>query len=111
MKLIVIPKNKKQEKAVKNFLEGSAIDFTIAEEDAFVCKAAPKKTIPKKKKIYWTALSNLLILSTNTKKEKRRQNPSSNFLMSFNIITTPPFEKEIKQLAKKYPSIKKDISL
>lgn len=31
--------------------------------------------------------------------------------MSFNIITTPPFEKEIKQLAKKYPSIKKDISL
>lgn len=31
--------------------------------------------------------------------------------MSFNIIPTPPFEKEIKQLAKKYPSIKKDFSL
>ncbi len=30
--------------------------------------------------------------------------------MSFNIIPTPPFEKEIKQLAKKYPSIKKDIA-
>ena len=30
--------------------------------------------------------------------------------MSFNIIPTPPFEKELKQLAKKYPSIKKDIS-
>lgn len=30
--------------------------------------------------------------------------------MSFNIIPTPPFEKEIKQLAKKYPSIKKDFS-
>jgi mRNA-degrading endonuclease RelE of RelBE toxin-antitoxin system len=29
--------------------------------------------------------------------------------MSFNIIPTPPFEKELKQLAKKYPSIKKDI--
>jgi mRNA-degrading endonuclease RelE of RelBE toxin-antitoxin system len=31
--------------------------------------------------------------------------------MSFNIIPTPPFEKELKQLAKKYPSLKKDISL
>ena len=30
--------------------------------------------------------------------------------MSFNIIPTPPFEKELKQLAKKYPSIKKDIA-
>jgi hypothetical protein len=29
--------------------------------------------------------------------------------MSFNIIPTPPFEKELKQLAKKYPSIKNDI--
>ena len=30
--------------------------------------------------------------------------------MSFNIVTTPPFEKELKQLAKKYPSVKKDIT-
>lgn len=30
--------------------------------------------------------------------------------MSFNIIPTPPFEKELKQLAKKYPSIKNDIA-
>ena len=30
--------------------------------------------------------------------------------MSFNIIPTPPFEKELKQLAKKYPSLKKDLS-
>ena len=29
--------------------------------------------------------------------------------MSFNIVTTPPFEKELKQLEKKYPSVKKDI--
>lgn len=29
--------------------------------------------------------------------------------MSFNIIPTPPFEKELKHLAKKYPSVKKDI--
>jgi mRNA-degrading endonuclease RelE of RelBE toxin-antitoxin system len=31
--------------------------------------------------------------------------------MSFNIIPTPPFEKELKQLAKKHSSIKKDIAL
>jgi mRNA-degrading endonuclease RelE of RelBE toxin-antitoxin system len=30
--------------------------------------------------------------------------------MSFNILPTPPFERELKQLAKKYPSIKKDIA-
>jgi mRNA-degrading endonuclease RelE of RelBE toxin-antitoxin system len=29
--------------------------------------------------------------------------------MSFNIVTTPPFEKELKSLLKKYPSVKKDI--
>jgi mRNA-degrading endonuclease RelE of RelBE toxin-antitoxin system len=29
--------------------------------------------------------------------------------MSFSIVTTPPFEKELKQLAKKYPSVKNDI--
>ena len=31
--------------------------------------------------------------------------------MSYNIIPTPGFEKELKQLAKKYPSVKKDILL
>lgn len=31
--------------------------------------------------------------------------------MSFNIIPTAPFEKEIKHLARKYPTIKKDIAL
>ncbi|MCA6379788.1 MAG: type II toxin-antitoxin system RelE/ParE family toxin [Cytophagales bacterium] len=30
--------------------------------------------------------------------------------MSFKIVPTPPFEKELKNLAKKYPSLKKDIS-
>ena len=29
--------------------------------------------------------------------------------MSFNIVTTPPFEKELKSLLKKYPSVKNDI--
>jgi len=30
--------------------------------------------------------------------------------MSFKIVPTPPFERDLKQLAKKYPSIKKDIA-
>ncbi len=30
--------------------------------------------------------------------------------MSFEIIATPPFERELKQLSKKYPSLKKDIA-
>lgn len=30
--------------------------------------------------------------------------------MSFSIIPTPPFEKELKKLAKKYPFIKKDFA-
>lgn len=29
--------------------------------------------------------------------------------MSFNIVTTPPFEKELKSLLKKYPSVKNNI--
>ena len=31
--------------------------------------------------------------------------------MSFNIIPTPPFEKELKQLVKKHPSVKKDLAI
>jgi mRNA-degrading endonuclease RelE of RelBE toxin-antitoxin system len=31
--------------------------------------------------------------------------------MSFELIFTPFFEKELKQLAKKYPSIKRDLTL
>ena len=30
--------------------------------------------------------------------------------MSFNILSTPEFEKEIKKLSKKYPSMKKDFA-
>ena len=30
--------------------------------------------------------------------------------MSFNILPTPPFERELKKLSKKYPSLKSDFS-
>jgi mRNA-degrading endonuclease RelE of RelBE toxin-antitoxin system len=29
--------------------------------------------------------------------------------MSYSIVTIPPFDRQLKHLAKKYPSIKKDI--
>lgn len=50
MKLVVNPKNKKQEKKLKEFLAESAIDFTIAEEEAAVYKTAPKKAYNNKEK-------------------------------------------------------------
>lgn len=30
--------------------------------------------------------------------------------MSYNILSIPPFDKQLKRLAKKYPSIKRDFS-
>lgn len=30
--------------------------------------------------------------------------------MSYNILTIPPFDRQLKKLSKKYPSLKKDIS-
>lgn len=30
--------------------------------------------------------------------------------MKFNILSTPPFERELKKLSKKYPSVKSDLS-
>ncbi len=30
--------------------------------------------------------------------------------MSYNILTIPPFDKQIKRLAKKYPSIKEEFA-
>lgn len=80
MKLIVIPKNKKQEKAVKNFLEGSAIDFTIAEEDAFVCKAAPKKTHSKKEKNILDSLEQSVDFVNKYKKGKTKAKSLKQFL-------------------------------
>lgn len=56
MKLVINPKNKKQEKALKAFLEEAAIDFTTVEEDAAVYKTTAKKSSPKKEK---AILSNL----------------------------------------------------
>lgn len=31
--------------------------------------------------------------------------------MSFSVVTIPPFDRQLKRLAKKYPSIKNDIAM
>lgn len=49
MKMIVTPKTKKQEKAVKELLSKLDVDFTIAEEDAAVYKTKANKPLKKVK--------------------------------------------------------------
>jgi mRNA-degrading endonuclease RelE of RelBE toxin-antitoxin system len=44
-----------------------------------------------------------------SKKGKLHPKLSSNCWMSFKVIPTPQFEKEVKKLSKKYPSAKEDI--
>ncbi|HEX7846264.1 MAG TPA: hypothetical protein VF476_10735 [Chitinophagaceae bacterium] len=57
MKLIVKPKTKKQEKAVKAFLDNLNVEFTIAEEEAAVYKTILKKQKTKKEKQILDGLS------------------------------------------------------
>ncbi len=51
MKLIVKPKTKKEEKAIKTFLEDHSIDYMKLEEEAAVYEKVPKiKSLSKKEK-------------------------------------------------------------
>lgn len=44
------------------------------------------------------------------RKERLKRNPFNNFSMSYKLVPTPPFERDLKQLAKKYPSIHSDLA-
>ena len=50
MALIIKPKTKQQEKAVKAFLHSLGIDYTQAKEDAALYKSTPKKSLSQKEK-------------------------------------------------------------
>jgi hypothetical protein len=50
MKLVINPKTKKQETAVKKFLDSEDINFSIVAEDAAVYKTSPKKKLTDKEK-------------------------------------------------------------
>ncbi len=51
-----------------------------------------------------------LTSSITSKKILQSRNRSINCCVSYKLIPTPPFERELKKLAKKYVSIKSDIS-
>lgn len=75
MKLVVNPKTRKQEKAVKEFLDDLHIEFTMAEEDQAVYKTTPKKRLTKKEK---EILDNLSQSVGFVKKfDKRKTNTKS----------------------------------
>ena len=40
--------------------------------------------------------------------ENSRHDPQESYSMSYSIFTIPPFDKQLKKLSKKYPSIKGD---
>ncbi len=50
MKLIVKPHSKKQEKAVKDFLDNNDVEFTVVNEEQAAYKTTPKKQLTKKEK-------------------------------------------------------------
>ena len=50
MKLVVNPKTRKQEKAVKEFLDKHDVEFTVVNEEQAVYKTTPKKQLTKKEK-------------------------------------------------------------
>jgi hypothetical protein len=75
MKLVVNPKTRKQEKAVKEFLDGLHIEFTMAKEDQAAYKTTPKKRLTKKEK---EILDNLSQSVDFVKKyDKRKTNTKS----------------------------------
>lgn len=49
MKLVVNPKTRKQEKAVKEFLDNHDVEFTVVNEEQAIYKTTPKKAFPKRK--------------------------------------------------------------
>ncbi len=72
MKVIVNPKTKKQEKAVKTFLADLDIEFTIAEEDAAIYKTSPSKKLTQKEKKILDNLGQSVDFVNNYKKAKTK---------------------------------------
>ena len=57
MKLIVNLHSKKQEKAIKEFLNENDVEFTVVNEEQTTYKTTPKKTLTKKEKQVLDGLS------------------------------------------------------
>ncbi len=50
MKLVVNPKTRKQEKAVKEFLDNHDVEFTVVNEEQAIYKTTPKKKLSQKER-------------------------------------------------------------
>ena len=72
MKVIVNPRTKKQERAVKTFLTELDIEFTIAKEDAAPYKTTPSKKITPKEKKILEGLTQSVDFVNNYKKGKTK---------------------------------------
>ena len=72
MKMIVNPKTKKQEKAVKTFLTDLDIDFTVAAEDAAIYKTTPSKKLTAKEKKILDNLGQSVDYVNNYRKGKTK---------------------------------------
>ena len=80
MKMIVNTKSKKQEKAVKTFLDDLDIKFSMVEEEAAVYKTTPTKQLNKKEKQILENLSKSVDFVNKHRKGKVKAKPLNQFL-------------------------------
>lgn len=72
MKLVVNPKTRKQEKAVKEFLDNHNVEFTVVNEEQAIYKTSPKKQLTKKEKQVLDSLSQSVEFVKKYSKGKAR---------------------------------------
>ena len=80
MKMIVNTKTKKQEKAVKDFLDDHDIKFSMVEEEAAVYKTSTIKQLTKKEKQILENLSQSVDFVNKHRKGKVKAKPLNQLL-------------------------------
>ena len=80
MKLIVNTKSKKQEKAIKTFLDDLDIKFSMVEEESAVYKTSSTKQFTKKEKQILENLSQSVDFVNKLRKGKVKAKPLNQFL-------------------------------
>lgn len=80
MKMVVNTKSKKQEKAIKTFLEDLDIEFSMVEEEAAVYKTSSPKLLTKKEKQILENLSQSVDFVNKHRNGKAKAKPLNLFL-------------------------------
>ena len=78
--MIVNTKTKKQEKAIKDFLDDHDIEFSMVEEEAAVYKTSSTKKLTKKEKQILDDLSQSVDFVNRQRKGKLKAKPLNQFL-------------------------------